>query len=228
MTLTHKFVFGIYPYIALAIFLLGSLVRFDREQYTWKSDSSQLLRRGQLRLGNTLFHGGIILLFFGHLVGLLTPKAVYHALGLSAAAKQALAMTAGGIFGALCLAGMLILIHRRLTEPRIRAVTTPMDFLLLFWLLATLILGLITIAVSASHPDGSVMVALSHWAQHIVTLQADAPEFLADVPPVYKTHLFFGMTLFVIFPFSRLVHVWSGFASVGYLARAHQLVRSRG
>ena len=228
MTLSHQFLFGVYPYIALAVFLLGSLVRFDREQYTWKSHSSQLLRRGQLRVGNYLFHGGIILLFFGHLVGLLTPKELYHALGLSSAAKQTLAMSAGGIFGTLCLGGMLILIHRRLTEPRIRAVTSRMDFVLLFWLLVTLALGLATIAVSAGHPDGSVMIALSHWAQHIVTLQADAPAYLLDVPGIYKIHLFFGMTLFVLFPFSRLVHVWSGFASVGYLARAYQLVRSRG
>lgn len=228
MTLTHKFVFGIYPYVALAVFLLGSLVRFDREQYTWKSHSSQLLRHGQLRIGTYLFHGGILLLFFGHLVGLLTPKALYHAVGLTAAAKQTVAMTAGGIAGSLCFVGLLILIHRRLTEPRIRAVTSRMDFVLFFWLLITLSLGLTTIAASAAHPDGSVMIALATWAQHIVTLQADAAEFLVDVPPIYKTHLFFGMTLFVIFPFSRMVHVWSGFASVGYLARAHQVVRSRG
>lgn len=227
MSLAHKFLFGIYPYLGLAVFLLGSLVRFDREQYTWKSDSSQLLRRGQLRIGNYLFHGGILLLFFGHFVGLLTPKEVYHAFGLTAAAKQSAAMAVGGVFGAACFVGMLILIHRRLSEPRIRAVTSRMDFVLLFWLLATLSLGLVSIAASASHPDGSVMLALAHWAQHVVTLQADAPEFLVDVPAIYKLHLFFGMTLFVLFPFSRLVHVWSGFASVGYLARAYQLVRSR-
>lgn len=228
MTLMHQFMFGIYPYIALAVFLLGSLVRFDREQYTWKSDSSQLLRRGQLRAGNYLFHGGIILLFFGHLIGLLTPKELYHALGLTSAAKQLLAMTAGGIFGGACLIGILILIHRRLTEPRIRAVTSRMDFVLLSWLLVTLALGLVSIVVSAGHPDGSVMIALSHWAQHIATFRPDAPEFLVEVPPLYRAHLLFGMTLFVLFPFSRLVHVWSGFASVAYLYRAYQLVRSRG
>src|SRR6266567_2669420 len=102
----HQFLFGLYPYLALAVFALGSLLRFDREQYTWKSDSSQLLRRGQLRLGSNLFHIGILGIFFGHLVGLLTPVEVWHALGLSAPAKQMLAMVAGGIAGVVCLVGL--------------------------------------------------------------------------------------------------------------------------
>ena len=70
----HQFVFGIYPYIALAVFFVGSLVRFDRDQYTWKSDSSQLLRRRELRWGSNLFHFGILVVFFGHLFGFLVPE----------------------------------------------------------------------------------------------------------------------------------------------------------
>ena len=112
----HQFIFGIYPYIALAIFLLGSLIRFDREQYSWKSDSSQMLHAGSLRTGNILFHVGILGLFFGHLVGLLTPVAVWDALGVSHGFKQAVAMAAGGVMGTMCLAGLLILLHRRLTN----------------------------------------------------------------------------------------------------------------
>ena len=127
MSYLHNFAFGIYPYLALAVFLLGSLIRFDREQYTWKSDSSQLLRRGQLRLGSNLFHIGILALFAGHFVGLLTPKELYHALGLSTEAKQMVAIVAGGVFGGMCLVGLLLLVHRRLTEPRIRVTSTRMD-----------------------------------------------------------------------------------------------------
>jgi nitrate reductase gamma subunit len=227
MTYVHDFVFGIYPYIVLAVFLLGSLLRFEREPYTWKSDSSQLLRRGQLRLGNNLFHVGILALFFGHLVGLLTPKALYTALGLSTQAKQTIAIVAGGVFGAACLAGLVLLVHRRLAEPRIRATSRPMDIVILLWILATLLLGLASIAVSLGHRDGAVMVQLGQWAQHIVTFRHGAAEFIAGVHPIYKAHLVFGMTLFLLFPFSRLVHVWSGFGSVRYLARAYQLVRSR-
>ena len=228
MDYLHQFLYGIYPYIALAIFLLGSLARFEREQYTWKSDSSQLLRRGQLRLGSNLFHIGILALFAGHFVGLLTPKELYHALGLSTEAKQMVAIVAGGVFGGMCLVGLLLLVHRRLTEPRIRVTSTRMDIFILLWILATLLLGLASIVVSLGHRDGGVMVLLGQWAQHIVTFRAGAADFIADVHWIYKLHLMLGMTLFVLFPFSRLVHIWSGFGAVSYLTRAYQIVRTRG
>lgn len=227
MTYLHSFLFGIYPYIAATVFLLGSLIRFEREQYTWKSDSSQLLYRGQLRAGSILFHVGILGLFLGHLVGLLTPVGVWDALGVSHGFKQLVAMTAGGIMGTLCLAGLLILLQRRLSQARLAAVTSAGDKLLLAWLLLTLLLGLSTIVASAGHLDGQVMVRLMTWAQHVVTFRGDAPDYIADVPLVFKAHLFMGITLFLIFPFTRLVHIWSGLASLTYLGRAWQLVRPR-
>lgn len=228
MNALNQFVFGIYPYIALTVFLLGSLARFEREQYGWKSDSSQLLHAGQLRLGNILFHVGILGIFFGHLAGLLTPVAVWDALGVTHTAKQLAAMVAGGVMGALCFAGLALLIHRRLTDPRIRATSHKGDVLVLVWLIVTLTLGLSTIWVSAGHLDGEMMVQLMHWAQHVVTLRGlEAAGFVADAPWLFKAHMFMGMTLFLIFPFTRLVHVWSGFASVTYVSRAWQLVRPR-
>ena len=224
----QQFLFGIYPYVAATIFLLGSLIRFDREQYTWKSDSSQLLKRGQLRWGSNLFHIGILFLFFGHAVGLLTPHHIYEGLGLSIAAKQLLAMASGGVAGLLCLAGIALLLHRRLSEPRIRKTSKPMDIFILLWIFITLLLGLTTILFSMQHLEGSEMLALSAWAQHIVTFRGDAATYVANVPMIYKVHLFFGMTLFLLFPFSRLVHIWSGFASLSYLGRAYQIVRQKG
>jgi len=219
--------FGIYPYVALAVFLLGSLLRFDREQYTWKSDSSQLLRQGRLRLGSNLFHVGILGIFFGHFVGLLTPLAFWHALGVTAGQKQVVAIVAGGIFGASLLAGALLLLHRRYTEPRIRATTRMMDWVVLWMLAIQVALGLATLPISAAHLDGAEMVKLMTWAQHIFTFRGDAPAYLADTPFLFKVHLLLGMTIFLVFPFSRLVHAWSGFAAVSYLTRAYQLVRSR-
>ncbi len=227
MSNLHNFVFGLYPYIALTVFLLGSLVRFEREQYTWKSESSQLLKRGNLRIGSLCFHLGIISLFLTHMVGLLTPPEIYHAFGLSSSAKQVMAIVGGAGLGTLCLVGLLILLHRRFTEPRIRAVTGMGDKILLLWLLITLLLGLASIFVSVNHLDGHVMVLLGSWAQHIVTFRSDAAAVIVEVPWIYKAHIFMGMTLFVIFPFSRLVHVWSGVGSVTYLTRAWQLVRPR-
>jgi len=227
MNMFNAFVFGIYPYIAASIFLFGSLVRFEREQYTWKADSTQFVERGNLRLGNILFHIGILGLFFGHLVGLLTPVAVWDALGIEHSVKQVFAMVAGGVMGTMCLAGLLILLHRRLASARLSALTKIGDRVLLLWILITLLLGLSTIGVSAGHMDGSMMVRLMTWAQHIVTFRADAARYVADAPLLFRVHLFMGMSLFLIFPFTRLVHVWSGFASLGYLGRAWQLVRSR-
>jgi nitrate reductase gamma subunit len=227
MNYLHQFLFGIYPYIALAIFLLGSLIRYDREQYTWKSDSSQLLHAGSLRVGNILFHLGIIGLLFGHAAGLLTPIWVWDALGVTHSAKQMVAVIAGGIMGGICLLGIVILLVRRFSNRRLLAVTTFKDKIVLFWILLTLLLGLSSIVSSASHTDGHMMVLLMTWAQHIVTFRGDAASFIVEAPLVFKLHLLMGMSLFVLFPFTRLVHVWSGFGALAYLGRAWQLVRTR-
>lgn len=227
MSYSQYFLFGIYPYIALAIFLLGSLIRFDREQYTWKSDSSQLLKRGQLRLGSNLFHIGVLFLFFGHLFGMLTPHFIYEPI-ISSGAKQIMAMVSGGIAGGLAFIGLTVLLHRRLTEPRIRATSKTSDIVILLLLWLQLALGLATIPLSAQHLDGSMMVKLAEWAQHIVTFRSGGVEMLAGAGWVFKTHLFLGMTIFLVFPFTRLVHVWSGFAATTYVVRAWQLVRPRG
>lgn len=226
MSTLHTFFFGYYPYICLAVFFLGSLLRFDREQYTWRSQSSQVLSDLTLRTANNLFHIGIIGLFGGHLVGLLTPKEVYTAVGLTVHAKHNLAMIAGGVFGTMCFVGLAMLMKRRLSHARVKAVSKPMDYVVQLLIMATLVLGLISIAVSARHPDGAIMVALGKWAQSVVTLQA-TPAVMADVPWVYKLHMVIGMTIFLVFPFTRLVHVWSGFASLVYLARPYQVVRTR-
>lgn len=223
----NEFFFGIYPYIAGTIFLVGSLVRFEREQFGWKADSSQLLDRRTLRLGSNLFHVGILALFAGHFVGLLTPHSVFLALGVSDLAHQVIAISAGSVFGLICMAGGVLLWRRRMFNPRVRAVTRFMDLLILDWILVTLALGLATIPVSIGHAldgDASVMVALADWAQSVVTFRADAA-LLAGVDLIYRIHLFFGMTVFLLFPFSRLVHIWS--APLGYLARPYQVVRAK-
>jgi len=227
MSSVNTFFFGIYPYICLAVFLVGSLIRFDREPYTWKSDSSQMLRTGQLRLGSNLFHIGILGIFFGHLVGLLTPVSVWHAIGIDAPFKQLIAIMAGGLFGLIMLIGVIVLIHRRLSEPRVRANTTSMDWVVLWLLAIQLALGLFSLTVSWQHRDGGEMVKLMTWVQHIATLRTDATSYLTGVAPIFKLHLLLGMTIFLLFPFSRLVHIWSGFAAVGYLGRAYQIVRAR-
>jgi nitrate reductase gamma subunit len=202
------------------------LIRFDRDQYTWKSDSSQLLRTGQLRLGSNLFHVGVLFLFFGHTVGMLTPHFLYEPF-ISAGAKQLLAMVSGGLFGVLGFVGVTILLHRRLSDERIRINSKTSDIVLLVLLWLQLLLGLATIPLSAQHLDGSMMMRLAEWAQRILTFRAGAPELLAEAGPIFKLHMLLGMSIFLVFPFTRLVHVWSGFGAAAYLVRPYQLVRSR-
>ena len=218
--------FGLYPYICLAVFFIGSWARFDRDQYTWKSDSSQLLRTGSLRWGSNLFHVGVLFLFFGHSVGMLTPHFLYEPF-MSAGAKQLMAMVSGGIAGTLAFIGVTLLLHRRLSDARIRATSKASDILLLWILWVQLALGLATIPLSAQHLDGSMMMRLAEWAQRIVTFRGGAVELLAGAGWVFKAHMFLGMTVFLIFPFTRLVHVWSGFGTLAYITRPYQVVRSR-
>lgn len=222
----NQFFFGYFPYIALGVFVIGSVLRYDRDQYSWKADSSQMLSKKGMRIGSNLFHVGIILLFFGHFVGLLTPEWVYHPF-MSAGTKQIMAMAAGGVFGIICFVGLVILLNRRLTNKRIRMTSRFSDILVLVILLVQLLLGLITIPYSAQHLDGSSMVALANWAQHIVTFRSGAADFIINEAWVFKLHLVLGMSLFVLFPFTRLVHVFS--VPVQYIvARSnYQIVRKK-
>jgi nitrate reductase gamma subunit len=214
-----------YPYVCLTVFLLGSLIRFDREPYTWRAASSQILRKRQLRWGSNLFHLGILFLLGGHTVGLLTPTWLYT-LVISVEQKQLSAIIAGGIAGSACFVGLTLLLHRRLFDARIRRTSSAMDIAILMILWVQLCLGLSTLPLSLAHSDGAVMLALAHWAQGIATLDPVDPKTLQGVPWPYLTHLVLGLTVFLIFPFSRLVHIWS--APVWYLGRrGYQVVRTR-
>lgn len=224
MSYIDHILYGLYPYVCLSVFLVGSLVRFERGQYTWRSGSSQMLRARQLRWGSNLFHVGILFLLFGHFVGLLTPHFIYEHF-ISAGAKQMLAIVSGGIAGAACFVGLTLLLHRRLTDARIRKTSTPMDIAILLVLWVQLVLGLFTLPYSLQHADGSVMLVLSEWAQRIVTFRGGAAELVADLAWPYRLHLVLGVTVFLLFPFSRLVHIWS--VPVGYVFRSYQVVRRR-
>lgn len=214
-----------YPYVAMSSFIFGSLIRFDREQYTWKASSSQLLRKKQLFWGSNLFHFGILFLLMGHTVGLLTPTSIYTQF-ITVEQKQAIAITAGGIAGTVCFIGLTLLLHRRLFDSRIRQTSTYMDLSILIILWIQLCLGLITLPYSIGHESGEVMLRLSHWAQGIMTVQPVDAATLQGLDWPYLVHLVLGMTIFMLFPYSRLVHIWS--APVWYLGRkGYQVVRTR-
>jgi nitrate reductase gamma subunit len=220
----HNAAFGVYPYIALSIFLIGSLVRFDSDQYGWKSKSSQLLRRKQLVWGSILSHVGILGILGGHAVGLLTPVVVFEFLGISHSFKQMMAIVVGGVCGTACFIGLAMLLQRRLFDSRIRKTSSISDIAVLLLLFVQLSLGMATIPLSLGHLDGSMMVKFMNYVQGIVVLNPQ-PELIAGVPLIFKLHMFLGFTIFLIFPFTRLVHVWS--APLGYLTRRYQVVRTK-
>ncbi|WP_193175726.1 respiratory nitrate reductase subunit gamma [Oricola nitratireducens] len=222
----NTLLYGIYPYIALVVLILGTIVRYDREPYTWRSGSSQLLRRKQLIWGSVLFHVGVLVIFFGHLIGLLTPIVIFDALGISHGAKQLLAIVAGGIAGIMAIVGATLLVHRRLFDARVRATSSASDTLIIVLLWLQLALGLLTIPVSLQHLDGHEMVRFMTWAQGIFTFNAAASSYVAGASIIFKLHLFLGLTILLLFPFTRLVHMLS--VPVRYMWRpGYQVVRER-
>lgn len=216
--------FGIYPYICLAVLLIGSLIRFDREPYTWKSDSSQILRRGQLRLGSNLFHYGVIVVILGHFIGFLAPHWLVEWM-LDPVQHQLLAMVVGGIAGLIAIIGLSILVHRRFVDPRIRLNSRKWDWAVLTMLWLQLALGLLTVPLSAFHMDGALFETLTDYVKGIVTFNGAAADLLVGVPLVYKLHILLGFTIFLISPFTRMIHIWSGVGALAYLIRPYQIVR---
>jgi nitrate reductase gamma subunit len=221
----NTFLFGIYPYICLAVLLIGSLIRFDREPYTWKSDSSQMLRKGQLRLGSNLFHYGVIVVILGHFGGFLAPHWAV-AWVLSPTGHQLLAMVVGGIAGLVAIIGLTILLHRRLADARIRLNSRKWDIAVAMMLWLQLALGLLTVPLSAFHMDGALFETLTTYVKGIVTLNGSASALMTGVPWVYKLHVLLGFTIFLISPFTRMIHIWSGVGALAYLVRPYQIVRS--
>lgn len=222
----NELLFGIYPYIALTVMVVGSIARYDRDPFTWKTKSSQLLSNKQFALGSILFHVGILIIFFGHLIGLLTPIAVFDMMGISHGFKQVMAIVVGGVAGVMTLIGGLILLHRRLTNPRVRATTTFADTGILALLVFQVCLGLATIFLSLEHLDGSEMLKLMLWAQGIIFFQGGAAAYLEGVSWLFKLHIFLGLTIFLLVPFTRLVHIFS--APIRYIWRpGYQIVRSK-
>jgi len=221
----NTLLFGVYPYICLVVLLIGSLIRFDREPYTWKSDSSQMLRKRQLRLGSNLFHYGVIIVILGHFAGFLAPHwAVDWA--LSPVAHQLLAMVVGGIAGLVAIIGLTILLSRRLGDPRIRLNSRKWDIAVALMLWLQLALGLSTVPLSAFHMDGALFEILTSYVKGVVTLNGSAAALMAGAPLPYKLHILLGFTIFLVSPFTRMIHIWSGAGALAYLFRPYQIVRT--
>jgi nitrate reductase gamma subunit len=220
--LTNSIVFGWYPYLVLAVFLLGSWLRCGRERYRWQGGTIEWLRSRQLTWAAGLFLGGVLVLFVGHFVGLLTPISVFDTLGISHGFKQGMAIGIGGIAGVFGFIGIGLLVQRVLFDARIRTAASFAEIAILLMVFAQLTLGLATITVSLKYPDGCAMVKFMTWAQGILTFKPGGAALIAGVPLVFKLHLFLGMTILLVFPFTRAVSLWS---VAWYLGRGYRGAR---
>lgn len=228
VTFVDQLLFGYYPYIALTVFFVGLAYRFERDQYKWQASSSQMLRTKKgFGIASNLFHVGILGLLGGHVAGLLVPPAIWHLLGVPDSAHQVMELIMGSIAGTMTLVGLTWLLWRRISDERIRRTGSVADMLIAGILWLTLVVGLCTLPHSYETKDtGIYLHHLSTWAQGVLTFQGDAVTSMVGIPWVFKFHIVCGLTVFVVFPFTRLVHVCS--APLGYLLRRHsQIVRAR-
>ncbi len=220
----HNFIFCYYPYIAIFIFIFGSIYRYEKGQYNWKSSSSQILRKDYLFWASNLFHFGIIFLLFGHFFGLLMPKSIYSYF-ITPEYKQILAMISGGIAGFFSFIGINMLLYRRLFDVRVKSISNVSDVLILVLLYIQLLIGLLSIFVTYNHlNDATSMLALASWVQGIFTFSPNISDYVLNEHLIFKFHLFLGMTIFLIFPFTRLVHVFS-FPYLYFFRIGYQIVR---
>src|SRR5262245_3948982 len=225
MSSLEIFLFGYYPYVVACVFLVGTLFRFRRQPQTWQAGSSQMLSGRGFALASNLFHGGILALLFGHIGGLLVPAQLGHQVGISDAMHQMSEIVMGGLSGCVAWIGLTLLIGRRIRDQRVRRAARRGDLGIVLLLWMTLVAGLATLPFSwQTRHEGVFLVAFNNWAQDILTFRPNAAAHAAQAPLAFKAHLVLGMTVFLVFPLTRLVHACT--APLGYLVRGHyQIVR---
>jgi nitrate reductase gamma subunit len=221
MNATNFLAFAIFPYVALAIFVIGNLYRYASDQYNWNPKSSEILSKGNLKVGITLFHYGIILTLLGHAGGLLIPQRVYDALGIDGETHTRIAIYVGFIVGLAALLGIITLIWRRATDRRVRVANTNITVIVTLALLVfTIGAGMYNVLFGHYY----VLDTIAPWIRGILILKPD-PTLMLDVPLSYKIHILGGFALIGFSPFSRLVHIWS--VPITYLFRRWIIFRRR-
>jgi nitrate reductase gamma subunit len=214
----------VFPYICLTIFVVGHLWRYRYDKFGWTTRSSQLYENRLLRIGSPLFHFGIIGVFFGHVVGLGIPKAWTGAVGISEGLYHFMAVSVGALAGLATVVGMLILIYRRRVTGPVFSATTKMDKVMYLFLATVIFLGLWNTVVSNIVGHYDYREGVSIWFRGIFRLSPH-PELIARAPVGFRLHGMVAFALFALWPFTRLVHVFS--APLGYLTRPYIVYRSR-
>lgn len=219
MNVGEQFLWVIYPYVALTIFILGHIYRYNTDQLGWTARSSELLEKKTLQWGSLLFHLGILAVVGGHVSGLLIPKAWFEAIGINEHMYHMAAVYGGGPAGIVTLAGILILTIRRFGNDRVYAVSSMGDLVVVVLVLAEVIVGLISTATNVFGSSGfDYRATIAPWFRGLLLLQPDAA-LMSSVPLVFKLHVSMGFGVFAVWPFTRLVHVWS--MPIEYMSRPY-------
>ncbi|HET8605291.1 MAG TPA: respiratory nitrate reductase subunit gamma [Marmoricola sp.] len=217
------FLWVIYPYICLTFFVLGHIWRYRYDKFGWTTRSSQLYEARLLRWGSPLFHFGLLFVFLGHVMGLAVPESWTSAVGITEGMYHAMAISIGSVAGFCTLVGMVILIYRRRTVGPVFSVTTKMDKFMYVVLASVIILGLLNTAGQVVN-DYNYREGVSIWFRGIWR-GALYPQLMENAPLTFQLHGLMAMFLFALWPFTRLVHVFS--APLGYLTRPYIVYRSR-
>ena len=219
------FLWVIFPYLCLAVFVVGHVWRYKYDKFGWTTRSSQLYEDRLLRLGSPLFHFGMLGVVGGHVVGLLIPQSWTDAVGITAHMYHLVAVVGGLIAGVMATVGMFILIYRRRTVGPVFSATTPMDKVMYLFLGAAIVLGMWnTILGAAGLEEYNYREGVSVWYRSFLAFQPDA-SLMAEAPIGFQLHALVAFVLFALWPFTRLVHVFS--APLGYVTRPYVVYRSR-
>ncbi len=220
----NNLLFTYLPHISMTLFWFGLITRIVKSPQSLQAESSQFLSKKGQRWGGNLFHYGILMVFIGHFTGLFTPENFYH-LFMTTATKKVLAVTMGSIFGTAALVGVIILLIRRLKNERIRINSKPQDVLLLVLLLVEMVLGMISITITTGSSVENY-AELGEWAQKVITFQPDAGTLIAGHSLIYKLHIVVGLFIFMIFPYTKLMHMFV--MPVAYFFRSSYQMLRRG
>lgn len=218
-----QFLWVIFPYICIVVFIVGHIFRFRTDKFGWTAKSSEFIEKKQLMIGSLLFHLGIIPVIMGHVSGLGIPKSWLHAVGVTDHLYHIGAIYIGGFFGFVTLAGMIILTSRRFTKSAVRKLSSSSDMVVNVILLFIVFMGMYaTLVTNAVQPDFDYRTSISVWFRNLFILQPDA-SIMSVVPTSFKIHVLSGFLIFALWPFTRLVHVWS--VPLSYAGRSYILYR---
>lgn len=225
MNFWNQFLWIIYPYLMLTTFIVVHIYRYNTDQLAWTAKSSEFLEKKSLMWGSMLFHVGIVMVFFGHVAGLMIPKSFMESVGVSEHLYHAGAVYLGGLAGIMCLVGITILFLRRINVKRVRVTSTASDMLVAVLILANVALGVaMTLGYNMFGDGYDYRETISPWLRGLLSFRPDA-SLMADVPLFFQLHVIFSFAIFGIWPFTRLVHVWS--VPLAYFKRSYIVYRSR-